>query len=71
MDQQLGALCFSCGRSEKDFPVIVIRLAGREAYVCPQCLPALIHHPDRLTEKLLAAGWPGGQVPPAARHGQD
>lgn len=51
--------CLSCGRSENDFPVLVLRLAGKEAYVCPQCLPALIHHPDRLTDKLIDAGWSG------------
>lgn len=49
--------CLSCNRSEMDFPLLVLRLAGRETHICPQCLPALIHHPDRLTEKLIAAGW--------------
>jgi hypothetical protein len=57
------AACFNCGRSEDDFPVIVLRLAGHESHVCPQCLPALIHHPDRLTEKLIAAGWQNGTTP--------
>ncbi len=51
------ATCLSCGRSEHDFPVLMLRLAGREANICPQCLPALIHHPDRLTDKLIAEGW--------------
>jgi hypothetical protein len=53
------ATCLSCGRPETDFPVLVLRLAGKEAYICPQCLPALIHHPDRLTAKLLDVGWSG------------
>jgi len=51
------ALCLSCGRSEDDFPLLMLRLAGRETHICPQCLPALIHHPDRLAEKLIAEGW--------------
>jgi hypothetical protein len=51
------AVCLSCGRSENDFPVLVLRLAGKETHICPQCLPALIHHPDRLTDKLIEAGW--------------
>ncbi len=55
------AICLSCGRSEDEFPVLVLRLSGREVHICPQCLPALIHHPDRLTEKLLAAGMQPGQ----------
>ena len=71
MSNPQSALCLSCGRSEADFPVIVLRVAGREVYICPQCLPALIHHPDRLTDKLMAAGWPGGQPPPAGTHGHD
>lgn len=64
--EEQGVVCLSCGRSESDFPVIVLRLAGHEAHICPQCLPALIHHPDRLTEKLIAAGWESG-TPPLAR----
>ena len=55
MTEKHNATCLNCGRSEQDFPVVVLRLAGREAFICPQCLPALIHHPDRLTEKLLGA----------------
>ena len=59
-----AAVCLNCGRSEDDFPVLVLRLAGRHTHICPQCLPALIHHPDRLTEKLIAEGWKasGGQT---------
>lgn len=59
---QSPAVCLSCGRSEVDFPVLVLRLAHGETYICPQCLPALIHHPDRLTEKLISEGMkaPGG-----------
>jgi hypothetical protein len=64
-----GAVCFNCGRSEQEFPVLVLRLAGRETHICPQCLPALIHHPDRLTEKLIAAGWQGEHTPPGGADG--
>jgi hypothetical protein len=60
---QHTVVCLNCGRSEADFPVIVLRLAGHETHICPQCLPALIHHPDRLTEKLIAAGWQSGTPP--------
>lgn len=67
-DQQ-DVTCLSCGRSEVDVPVIVLRLAGHEVHICPQCLPALIHHPDRLTEKLIAAGWQSGTLPPEGHTG--
>jgi hypothetical protein len=46
--------CLSCGRTEKESPLLVVRVAGKTAHICPQCLPALIHHPDRLTEKIQA-----------------
>jgi hypothetical protein len=61
------ATCLNCGRSENDFPVLVLRLAGHETHICPQCLPALIHHPDRITEKLIEAGW-NGTVPRPTDH---
>ena len=63
MSKQQNAACLNCGRTEQEFPVLVLRLAGRETHICPQCLPALIHHPDRLTDKLISAGWQGGSVP--------
>lgn len=62
-DPKSVAQCLNCERTEADFPVVVLRLQGREAYICPQCLPALIHHPDRLTEKLLAAAQIQGAPP--------
>jgi hypothetical protein len=58
MSNQRSVSCFSCGRLETDVPLLVLRLAGRETHICPQCLPVLIHHPDRLTEKLIDVGGP-------------
>lgn len=60
-----SATCLNCGRSEHDFPVLVLRLAGKETSICPQCLPALIHHPDRLNDKLIEAGWQSPGAPPS------
>ena len=60
-----AATCLNCGRSENDFPVLVLRLAGKETHICPQCLPALIHHPDRLNDKLIEAGWNAASVRPS------
>ena len=70
MEPQPSATCLNCGRSEAEFPVLVLRLAGREVFMCPQCLPALIHHPDRLTDKLIAAGWDGETPPPGVDGGR-
>jgi hypothetical protein len=69
MDPQHPAACLSCGLSEAEFPVLVLRLAGRELFICPRCLPALIHHPDRLTDRLIAAGWDGKTPPQGADAG--
>lgn len=45
----------SCDRSEKETPLIALRDAGSPAWICPQCLPVLIHHPDQLAGKLASA----------------
>ena len=64
----LPATCLACGRSEEEFPVLVLRLAGRETHICPQCLPVLIHHPDRLTDKLITEGLKGSGRPSSDEH---
>jgi hypothetical protein len=49
-------VCLSCGRNEEDVPLVMLRFASNELNICPQCLPVLIHHPDRLAERLEALG---------------
>ncbi len=44
--------CFSCGRTDAEVPLLVLRYISRALHVCPQCLPLLIHQFDRLAEKL-------------------
>jgi len=44
--------CFNCGKDEKDVPLVQLTYSGEPIYICPQCLPVLIHHVDQLTEKL-------------------
>jgi hypothetical protein len=44
--------CFSCGRSEVDVPLLRLQYSSKELHICPQCLPTLIHHFDRLVDKL-------------------
>ena len=46
--------CLSCDRTEKETPLITLRLAGSQTWICPQCLPVLIHHADQLEDKLAA-----------------
>jgi len=44
--------CFNCGRPEVDVPLVTLQFDERQIYICPQCLPALIHHPENVAEKL-------------------
>ena len=44
--------CFSCKKNDADVPLVRLKFAGKEIWICPQCLPALIHKPDELAEKL-------------------
>ena len=46
--------CLNCGRTDKQTPLISLQYVLREAWICPQCLPVLIHHADELEEKLAA-----------------
>lgn len=52
--------CLNCARSEYEIPLVSLRYAGNQAWICSQCLPVLIHHSDRLTSKLgrVARGGP-------------
>ena len=56
--------CLNCGRSETDIPLVALRHAGQQAWICSQCLPVLIHHPQQLIGKLAGAD----KIEPAAHH---
>lgn len=47
--------CLNCDRSEMMAPLVSLRYGGSQAWVCTQCLPILIHHPERLAGKLSGA----------------
>lgn len=44
--------CLNCGSSEQNRPLIALKFQGQELYICPQCLPTLIHKPYQLADKL-------------------
>jgi hypothetical protein len=44
--------CLNCGSSQMDRPLIPLRFQEKDLYICPQCLPTLIHKPYQLAEKL-------------------
>jgi hypothetical protein len=58
-------VCLNCGLSEQQKPLLTIKYQHNEIYICPQCLPVLIHKPASLAEVL-----PGSENfgPPAEHH---
>ena len=44
--------CFNCAKTEKEIPLVQLTYSGKPSWICPQCLPVLIHHIDQPKEKL-------------------
>jgi hypothetical protein len=55
IDTEPLKLCVNCGRSVEQVPLISIIHRAGAAYICPQCLPILIHEPQALAGKLAGA----------------
>ncbi len=47
--------CLNCERTENQIPLVALRYAGGQAWICSQCLPTLIHKPQQLVGKLAGA----------------
>ena len=58
--------CLNCGSSELERPLITLKFLKRELYICPQCLPTLIHKPHQLADKL--PDFTPSETPPADDH---
>ena len=48
-------ICLSCGKSEAEKPLLLMKYQDEEITICPQCLPILIHKPANLAGKLPGA----------------
>jgi hypothetical protein len=46
------AHCVNCERTVKEVPLLALSHRHGAAYICPQCLPILIHQPQQLLSKL-------------------
>lgn len=46
--------CLSCEKSENETPLVPMYFANKETYICPACLPTLIHKTEMLDDKLAA-----------------
>ena len=46
--------CTLCETSSNDKPLMKATFKGKKAYICPTCMPAIIHGPgaDQLAEKF-------------------
>ncbi|MFQ5577217.1 MAG: hypothetical protein ACE5G8_09555 [Anaerolineae bacterium] len=65
MEQTVSTLhCLNCNRPETAVPLVNLRYAGSPAWICTQCLPTLIHQPQRLAGKLAGAE----QIAPVPPH---
>jgi hypothetical protein len=58
--------CLNCGTSEQERPLVTLKFQGKELYICPQCLPTLIHKPYQLADKISEFVPP--ENPPANDH---
>ncbi len=47
-----ASTCLNCGSSEMERPLLTLKFQQNEVFICPQCLPILIHKPYQLVEKL-------------------
>lgn len=45
-------VCVNCGRSDDQIPLLGLTFKGEPLLICPQCLPVLIHQPEKLEGKL-------------------
>ena len=56
--------CLNCDKSELETPLLQLHYIQEHQFICPQCLPVLIHTPDKLTGKLKNAE----QLKPIQKH---
>ena len=47
--------CLNCQRPESQVPLVSLRYQGSGAWICSQCLPILIHNPQRLAGQMVGA----------------
>jgi hypothetical protein len=45
-------LCFNCDTPETEIPLVNLSYAGKRLWICPRCMPKLIHQPEIIAGKL-------------------
>ncbi len=54
-ETMVSAVCLNCDRSESHVPLLQLRFKGEEILICSQCLPVLIHEPEKLVGRMKGA----------------
>ncbi len=44
--------CLNCGRTSNEIPMLTFEYRDEAFYLCPACLPVMIHKPQNLAGKL-------------------
>jgi hypothetical protein len=55
MNTKVTYHCLNCSHPETVIPLVSLRYAGSQVWICSQCLPLLIHQPEQLAGKLSGA----------------
>jgi len=53
--------CLNCGNSEMKAPLVAVRYAGEQIWICSPCMPVLIHKPEQMIGALKGAD----KIPPS------
>lgn len=59
--------CINCGRSEDELPLCAWRMAGQSFWICPDCLPYLIHQRSAVMPKWWPAAHSTNPTTPGAQ----
>jgi hypothetical protein len=55
MSNETQKICLNCERTDDVIPLLHLTFKNETKYICPQCLPTLIHKIHLLAEKLPGA----------------
>ncbi len=47
--------CFNCNLTEKEIPLLDLHYQEEKLFICPRCIPQLIHKPTALIDTLPGA----------------
>jgi hypothetical protein len=47
-----NSTCLNCGISEQERPLLTLTFQDKALYICPQCMPILIHKSHELANKI-------------------